>query len=108
MSHAEATLEFQLKAANIWAGFEREHRFLEDRRFRFDFAHPVKQLAIEVDGGQYVPGGGRHNRRAGFEKDIEKLNLATLAGWAVLRFTPRQVTSGEALEVIEAYLKGAA
>jgi very-short-patch-repair endonuclease len=44
-------------------------------------------LAVEIDGGRYAPGGGRH---AG-DGDREKLNVATILGWRVLRFSTQQV-----------------
>jgi very-short-patch-repair endonuclease len=44
-------------------------------------------LAVEIDGGRYAPGGGRH---AG-DGDREKLNVATVLGWRVLRFSTQQV-----------------
>lgn len=66
----------------------RELRFAwPDRRWRFDFAWPDHGLAVEVDGGQYAPGGGRH---AG-DADREKLNHAAARGWRVLRFSPQQL-----------------
>jgi len=43
--------------------------------------------AVEIDGGRYAPGGGRH---AG-DGDREKLNVATILGWRVLRFSTQQV-----------------
>jgi very-short-patch-repair endonuclease len=68
---------------------EAEYKFCASRRFRFDWAHPTAKIAIEIDGGQWAPGGGRH---AG-DKDREKLNLAASLGWRVFRFSPRQLTS---------------
>ena len=60
-------------------------------------------LLIEIDGGSWV--AGRHTTGAGFERDCEKLNAATLAGYRVLRFLPEQVTSGVALQTIEQALR---
>ncbi len=53
------------------------------RKFRFDFAWPYERLAVEVDGGIYKPGGGRH----GQDSDRVKLNLAAQCGSRVLRFS---------------------
>ena len=64
---------------------EREVRFAPPRRFRFDFAFPEQRVAVELDGGTWTR--GRHVTGAGFEKDCEKMNLATALGWRVLRFT---------------------
>lgn len=68
---------------------EREFRFHPDRKFRFDYAFPAHKLAIEQDGGIYS--GGRHVRGKGYENDMEKMNLAVLAGWRVLRYTPQRI-----------------
>lgn len=80
----------------------REYRFAPPRRFRFDFCWPDRGVAAEVDGGAYTQ--GRHTRGPGFERDCEKMNLATLRGWRVFRFTPGMVESGEALAVLEEVL----
>lgn len=40
-------------------------------------------VALEVDGGQWKAGGGRHNK----DSDRIKLNLAAIMGWRVLRFS---------------------
>lgn len=71
--------------------FTPEYRFNADRRWRFDFANVSHMIAIEVEGGIFQPGGGRHNRGAGMVGDIEKYNEAQAAGWIVLRFTTGQM-----------------
>lgn len=53
------------------------------RDWRFDRTWPDERVAIEVDGGQRKPGGGRHNR----DSDRDKLNAAAALGWRVLRFS---------------------
>lgn len=60
-----------------------EHRFLAERRWRFDFAHPATMTAIEIEGGAYQ--GGRHTRLGGFITDAEKYNTAAEMGWTVFR-----------------------
>lgn len=40
-----------------------EYRFHETRKWRFDHAWPDRKLALEIDGGVWQNGGGRHNRR---------------------------------------------
>jgi len=67
----------------------REYRF-SARRFRFDLAYPEQKIAIEIEG-QGPWGLGRHQRPGGFERDLEKYNLATSLGWRVFRFTPRMI-----------------
>ncbi len=44
-------------------------------------------LAVEVDGGRWKPGGGRH----AFPSDYRKLRQAVLLGWRVLRFTSSEI-----------------
>lgn len=107
MSPAETLLAVQLEQAGI--PFEREYKFHPDRRWRADFmvgqnfAWPVRgRYLIEVDGGSW--NGGRHVSGAGFEKDLEKLNAAAELGYRVLRFTPRMVNDGSALELIRRIL----
>lgn len=108
-SNLEETLAMQLKAAGI--PFDREYRFDDTRRFRFDFVvrdHPdwiatTKHLAVECEGSIWVK--GRHNTGAGMMKDMEKYNLAVELGWRVLRYTMAQIKSGEALAQIERCLE---
>ena len=57
------------------------------RRHRFDWAWPAVRVAVEVDGGQWAPRGGRHARDA----DRDKLNIAASLGWRVFRFSPDQL-----------------
>lgn len=72
-----------------------EHRFHPTRKWRFDFAIPSARLAIEIDGGVWT--SGRHSRGAGQIADMEKLNAAAILGWRVLRFTPQQIPSIQAV-----------
>jgi very-short-patch-repair endonuclease len=71
----------------------REHRFHAERKWRSDFAHLASRTLIEIEGGIYLAGGGRHNRGAGFIADTEKYLEATLAGWRVVRLTNAQITA---------------
>lgn len=66
-----------------------EYRFYAARRWRFDFAWPVAEVAVEIDGGQWRAGGGRHNT----DSDREKLNTAAALGWRVLRFSHTALAS---------------
>ena len=75
---------------NILPGWEKELRFHPTRKWRFDYAHPLYKIAIEIEGGVWVKGGGRHTRGAGYIKDMEKYNQAVICGWQLLRFTPDQ------------------
>lgn len=90
----EDMLAAQLAAAGI--AFEREYRFDLDRRFRFDFRIGV-DFAVEIEGGV-------HGLKRQFRSDLGKHALALLHGWRVLRVSPEQVRTGEALALIERLL----
>lgn len=100
-SGAEQLFLIQIRADKLPTP-ETEYRFHGKRRWRFDFAWPEKRLAVEIEGGIWT--GGRHTRGAGFEADTEKYNTAAEMGWTVLRYTPRFVQSGEALEQVKRVL----
>lgn len=83
---------------------KREFVFHSERKWRFDFAwysnrgdraDSKYRVALEVDGGVWIKGGGRHNRGVGYIKDMEKLNEAALLGWVVIRCTPAQLQMGK-------------
>lgn len=80
----------------------REHRFHPVRRWRFDYAWPEQRVALEVDGGVWT--GGRHTRGAGFIKDMEKLNTATIAGWRVVRVVPGKLCASATVGMLESLL----
>lgn len=63
--------------------YEEEYEFHPVRGWAFDFAWPEHQVAVEIDGGQWAPHGGRHSR----DSDREKLNAAAVLGWRVLRYS---------------------
>jgi hypothetical protein len=121
-SPAETLLAVQLEQAGI--PFEREYQFAPEewciergyvtpkrrqpKKWRADFAIETwrgghyHQLLIEVEGGTWT--GGRHVTGSGFAADSEKYNAATELHYKVLRYTPAQVESGEALEQIRRIL----
>lgn len=105
VSKLESDLAFAIKAVGLPEPV-REYQFAPPRKWRADFAWPERRLLVECDGGTFT--GGRHVRGLGFERDAEKSNAANLAGWRVLHFNQRQITSGEALNQIERALKEAA
>ena len=70
---------------------EREVQFHPTRKWRADFAHLASRTLIEIEGGIFLPGGGRHSRGLGYTKDAEKYLEAVLAGWTVIRLTEKQL-----------------
>lgn len=107
LSDAEDLLAFQIKAAKLPEPV-RQYRYAPPRRFRADFAWllpPPFSLLVEVQGGIYTRRA--HGSITGVLADIDRLNAATLADWRLLRVTPDQVRSGEALQLIERALRAA-
>lgn len=104
-TEADILMWDQLEELNT-IGMFKEYKFHDKRRWKFDFAilnNSGKDLAIEIEGGAFTQ--GRHTRGAGFVKDMEKYNHATLLGWRVLRFTPQQVLDGSAIAFIRRVLE---
>jgi very-short-patch-repair endonuclease len=79
-----------------------EYRFHPRRRWRFDWCFPAEQIAVELDGGQWRAGGGRHNT----DRDREKINTAEAMGYHVLRFSHQALRSDPAgcIELVRAAL----
>ncbi len=75
--------ELRRLAPDVPAGI-REYPF---DRWRIDLAWPSAMLAVEVDGGQYKTGGGKH----GQARDYQKTRRLTLCGWRLLRYTVAEV-----------------
>jgi len=80
---------------------EEEYTFHPERGWRFDLAWPALRVAVEVEGGLYLPGGGRHNRGKGYENDCEKYSEASILGWVLVRVTYKMIRHGKALALIE-------
>lgn len=101
MSHGEEKLAMHLAVSGMT--FERQYRFAPPRRWLADFASPAHRLIVEVDGGIWT--NGRHTRGSGRVRDMERDNWCALNGWRVLRFTPAQVDSGQAILTITLFVK---
>jgi very-short-patch-repair endonuclease len=80
-----------------------EYRFHPTRMWRWDWAFVPQKVAVEVDGGLHI--GGRHNRGAGRERDLEKHNEGVAMGWRVLVVSPRMLDDCRALGWLERLLK---
>lgn len=76
------------------------------RPWVFDGTYPELWVAIEVEGrGRHMQTYGRKRKDGtrgtpGYERDCEKYNAATLAGWRVLRFTYPMIRDGRAAKTI--------
>jgi very-short-patch-repair endonuclease len=71
------------------------------KRYFIDWAYPEWRIAIELDGFE------SHSTRAAFESDRVRQNDLVLAGWTLLRFTPRQI-EGDPASVVATLLRAAA
>lgn len=100
LSAPEELFALQLRVDGI--AHRREARVVEGRQWRLDFAiwdgQKRETVAVEIEGW------GRHQRFKGFEDDCEKYAAALIAGWRVLRVTPAQVKTGQALEWLKRLL----
>jgi hypothetical protein len=100
---AEREFAFQCRAYRLPAPLEQHwieqsaHPRNLRRRWRFDFCFLPVKLLVEIDGGIWMAGGGAHSNPRDIERNMRKRNDAALAGFHVLAFTPRDVTSGRAI-----------
>lgn len=60
------------------------------RRFRADYYLPDKKMIIELNGGKWTV--GRHQRGDGYERDLQKSNIANINGFIYLQFTYDQLS----------------
>jgi len=100
MSHLEGELATQLTYAGL-GGFVAQFRAIEGRKFAWDFSWPEQRLLVEVHGGTFARSKKGHSTGMGINRDCEKANLATLAGWRVLSVDTKQIHSGQALRWIQ-------
>lgn len=100
----EDTLLYQIKALGLPEPI-REYRAIPGRRFKWDFCwdDEDQRLLVEIQGGTYVKSG--HSTGKGIARDMEKLNLATLAGWRVMQFDRKMIENGTAVEMIKKALE---
>ena len=83
----------RVHAPDLVGWFIREYHF---ERYRVDLADPQHMIAIEVNGGRWLPGGGKH----GGEADRRKIRRLTLAGWRVLEYST-ELLANDPLGIIE-------
>lgn len=68
------------------------------RRFRADYLIGRKTI-VEINGGQWI--NGRHNRGGvGYERDLQKMNLAQRHGFRYFQFTYEMLKDIKNLDVI--------
>lgn len=84
-----------------------EYRFHDVRQFKADYAWPAQKLIIERQGGIWARKDSSdrakraHTMPLAILRDYEKSNLAQLAGWTYLQFTPEQLDRGDVIETLK-------
>ena len=77
--------------------FEREHTFLKDRKYRFDFAFLESKVAVEMQGKIWKK--GRHNTGTGLLDGYEKYNLAVYNGWVVFQLAQEMLKESDLMSI---------
>jgi very-short-patch-repair endonuclease len=62
-------------------------RDLNVEKFKIDLAFPDQMIAVEIDGGQFKKGGGKH----GGVRDYQKRRIVTKHGWTVIAYHAQEV-----------------
>jgi hypothetical protein len=75
-----------------------EFKFCETRKFKSDYFIPELMLLIESEGGIFTKQA--HGSIKGILRDIEKYNLATILGYRILRYQPKDLISYKTIEDI--------
>lgn len=90
----------------LYPGAISEHKFLGDRKFRFDFAWPKHKIALEYEGGNYskIRKTG-HLSVSGYEKDCYKYSRAAIDGWIVIRSTAKMWTQQVTITLLDMAFK---
>ena len=94
----ETQYRFAARAVGLGPGIRKRLKAAGLQDWRFDFAWPLYDLAVECEGGTWM--GGGHVRGSGYERDCRKYNHAAELGWLVFRFTSNMIKSGEAIEQV--------
>ena len=91
----ENLLHDHLQEAGL-TGYVRNARFIEGRKFEADFWFPALKIALEVDGGVWLPKSG-HTSGIGYTADRERDVEALLQGILTIRYTSDQVRNRYAI-----------
>jgi hypothetical protein len=75
-----------------------------DRNFRADIFSEKLKLIIEINGGEYMS-KGRHTWGKGYQRDLEKSNIAQLNGYIYLQYTYSHLKNGELIKDFKKLLK---
>lgn len=100
---AELSLKLHLRSSELIKSLDlkliHHHKFMDSRKFEFDFAFPDLKLAIEVQGGIWITSG--HTKGKGIKQDHDKNQNACALGWQILYCCPDDIKKGVAIKFIE-------
>ena len=99
LSQTQILLGIHMRELGLRPWFE--HKFCEDRYFRFDVCDKELRIAAEISGGNW---SGGHRRGKAQEDEYDKLNTATMMGWRVFQWTNAQVSDGRAKAFLAEWL----
>lgn len=114
----DAEAQFAIHLTELGVDYVPQYHYAPGRKLRADFALlSPHRILIEIQGGIYqgkrtrkdgteYRARGAHGSVGGILADIERLNVATMHHWRVLRFTPDQVNSLEAKEFVAMVVAG--
>lgn len=97
--------EFEQQLSLVGIQVEREFVFAPPRKWRSDWRIVDTKILIEFEGGLFQKRAAGHSSVSGILRDVQKYNAAAIAGWIVIRITPKFIPTGEALKWVEDALK---
>jgi hypothetical protein len=101
--------ELEIKFRKLWEKtypdiiLQQEQKIINGRRFKFDFIYLPSKVAIEINGGTWMPKSG-HSSGVGIQRDYKKCNLAQLSGWVVFQLS-REMINAKWLKIIYTAIK---
>lgn len=66
---------------------------------------PDLKLALEIEGGTFGEKGAHRGSIGGYLQDKEKYNNYSIQGWSLLRFTPQEMETCEAYDILREWFK---
>jgi len=106
---ADRQFLFQCRALQLppvfaqWRFQNSRHPSSGSHKWRTDFVFQDAKIMVEIDGGIWIKGA--HSHPLDILRNMKKQNDAMLLGYAVLRFTPEEVTSGHAIAFTQKVLE---
>lgn len=89
----------------MFRGVETEVVFHPTRKWRVDYLWRKEMIALEVEGGIWIKGGGAHSRPMNIQRDVDKYNELALMGYLLIRATPQMMKDGRGVVLLERAFK---